>query len=278
MNQASTIENVLSGILKSGLGACRIGGSKADPPEGVLNPGRPRLMLTLDGCRNYLIENNGMPAEIALRRGETLFAGTSCWHKSINREINTVISLIGDPQYLLIGIKTDSPESFLHSTNLFQRHESVNHPIHHILRALDGITESRKDCTVPLNNLVSAAFHLALAELRKPDETNIGKALRTYREVSNYLAENFHHDINRESVAKEFNLHPSHLSRLFKEKAGENFSDHLTRLRLESALILLKGGKLSVKEIAAECGFGDANYFGKVFRKYYRRSPTNYQK
>lgn len=41
---------------------------------------------------------------------------------------------------------------------------------------------------------------------------------------------------------------------------------------------MLKNSKKSVQDIALECGFSDANYFSKVFKKKYNSSPSNIKK
>ena len=40
----------------------------------------------------------------------------------------------------------------------------------------------------------------------------------------------------------------------------------------------LKNGRLSIKEIAAECGFAEQNYFSKAFSKKYGCSPSEFRK
>ena len=47
--------------------------------------------------------------------------------------------------------------------------------------------------------------------------------------------------------------------------------------RLEIASELLINEKISVKEISYKCGFEDPNYFCKVFRKKYNKSPLEFK-
>ena len=44
------------------------------------------------------------------------------------------------------------------------------------------------------------------------------------------------------------------------------------------AAALLRGGTLTIGEIAARCGFNDSNYFAKKFRDLYGESPRSYRR
>jgi AraC-like DNA-binding protein len=47
--------------------------------------------------------------------------------------------------------------------------------------------------------------------------------------------------------------------------------------RLKLALSLLKNPNNKVKDIYFQCGFENRSYFNRVFKKYYGKSPTEYQ-
>ena len=45
--------------------------------------------------------------------------------------------------------------------------------------------------------------------------------------------------------------------------------------RLEKSIEMLKDNNKTIQDIAIECGFNDANYFSKAFKKRYLMSPTS---
>lgn len=53
--------------------------------------------------------------------------------------------------------------------------------------------------------------------------------------------------------------------------------EYLTQRRLEYALHLLLTSDLPVAQVAEACGFGDASYFGKRFRKQMGLTPSQYR-
>ena len=55
-----------------------------------------------------------------------------------------------------------------------------------------------------------------------------------------------------------------------------NFSDYLTKLRMEKAAELLSTGKYKVREVAEMTGYSDAFYFSKVLKKYLGVTPARF--
>jgi len=102
--------------------------------------------------------------------------------------------------------------------------------------------------------------------------------VHTISAVKNYIADHMHEDITLSSLAEKFHFSPQYLSKRFKEMYNSTVIHYVTQLRMEKAGSLLKHTELSVQEIAKTIGYEDDNYFGKVFRKYYGTSPTQYRK
>jgi len=92
-----------------------------------------------------------------------------------------------------------------------------------------------------------------------------------------FIEENIHRDLALEEVARQVNLSPCYFSRLFKKLTGENFVDHLTRIRLAEARTMLLNTALPVTEIARRVGYRDARYFGQVFKRQEGCTPTAFR-
>jgi two-component system response regulator YesN len=73
------------------------------------------------------------------------------------------------------------------------------------------------------------------------------------------------------------NLHPVYVSNLFKQEAGENFSNYVLRLRMERAVSLLKHKDLKISQIAQEVGYQKPQYFIKLFKSQYGRTPQEFK-
>lgn len=101
-------------------------------------------------------------------------------------------------------------------------------------------------------------------------ETAVAKAKK-------YIQENYSKDISLDDVSKEVSISPYYFSKLFKEEAGENFIEYLTRIRIEKAKEMLKKPELSIKEVGVMSGYGDPNYFSRIFKKQTDMTPREYR-
>ncbi len=74
-------------------------------------------------------------------------------------------------------------------------------------------------------------------------------------------------------------FHYDYLRKLFKKEMGVTPLEYMTRLRMkkaESLLTALGARDYTMAEIAGLCGYEDALYFSRVFKKAYGVSPTAY--
>ena len=92
-----------------------------------------------------------------------------------------------------------------------------------------------------------------------------------------YMEENYQRDISLDDVSREVDVSPYYFSKLFKEEAGENYIEYLTRLRMDHAKQLLKDRSLSIKEISLESGYADPNYFSRIFKKHTGMTPREWR-
>ena len=78
-------------------------------------------------------------------------------------------------------------------------------------------------------------------------------------------------------VAQVVNASTFYFCKKFKKVTGINFTDYVSRVRIERAKNLLLNPNLRVSEIAFEAGFQSLTHFNWVFRKVEGQSPTDYR-
>ena len=93
-----------------------------------------------------------------------------------------------------------------------------------------------------------------------------------------YINTHYNQPITLSMLCNEFYLSKVSLCKKFKEIMCCSIMEYVLRLRLNVAKSLLKETKKSIEEIADECGFSSANYFGLIFKKEVGLSPLNYKK
>jgi AraC-like DNA-binding protein len=90
---------------------------------------------------------------------------------------------------------------------------------------------------------------------------------------------NEHHsaDLCLGDVARAVNTSTFYFCKKFKQVTGLNFTDYLSRVRIEKAKQLLLNPQARVSEIAYEAGFQSLTHFNRVFKKVAGQSPTAYR-
>ncbi len=92
-----------------------------------------------------------------------------------------------------------------------------------------------------------------------------------------FIKSNQGEDISLGDVAKAVNTSTFYFCKMFKKATGLNFTDYLSRIRIEKAKNLLLNPNLRISEIAYEVGFQSLTHFNRVFRKLAGQSPTEYR-
>ena len=79
-------------------------------------------------------------------------------------------------------------------------------------------------------------------------------------------------------ICDSLHVSPSTLNRLFRKELGVSPGQFIHEKRKKEAQVLLLNTNLSVKELAARCGFTDPNTFNRFIRRNMGMSPISYRK
>ena len=166
------------------------------------------------------------------------------------------VQLVTELMKLLVETQTTAPETWTAGLSLFQYIER-SRTIEDLVSALRG-------------------FAVTVAKRTAEARTNstrmlVGKA-RAYIE-SHYMQE----QLSLEAVSAHVCVSSGYLSALFKKETGINFTDCLTRVRMEKAVDLLRTTDLKGYEVADRIGFSNPHYFSIAFKKHTGRSPSEFK-
>ncbi|WP_407189932.1 helix-turn-helix domain-containing protein [Bradyrhizobium centrosematis] len=100
---------------------------------------------------------------------------------------------------------------------------------------------------------------------------------RRLQRVLDYIEASLGDDVRLEDLAAQACLSPYHFSRLFREATGLSPHRYVTDRRVQAARHELARDRLSLVEIALECGFGSQANFTRVFRKAASLTPGQYR-
>ncbi|KOF57984.1 AraC family transcriptional regulator [Clostridium sp. DMHC 10] len=139
-----------------------------------------------------------------------------------------------------------------------------------------GFELSIKGCTFKLIALLLRNY---IARIYTPKELNskIIK-LKQFSEALNYIENSYTKQITLDELATLSHISTYHFCRLFKESTGQTVIEYINNLRIKKAKVLLKESNLNMTEIALSCGFNDANYFSRIFKKNTNMTPSEIRK
>lgn len=100
-------------------------------------------------------------------------------------------------------------------------------------------------------------------------EMNVGSHTGiVIEQARKYIDDNYQEDLSLNDVSRHCNVSIYYMSRLFKEKMGENYSTYLTRVRMEAAKEMIREYDYPLKTLSDKCGFRSVGYFCRVFKQY----------
>ncbi|MDF2936544.1 MAG: AraC family transcriptional regulator [Paenibacillaceae bacterium] len=91
------------------------------------------------------------------------------------------------------------------------------------------------------------------------------------------IEERYAQDLSLQLVAEQLGISPSYLSELIKQHWGETFIAYVTSYRIGKAKSLLLKTELTIADIAAEIGYGNATHLIRVFKKSEGLTPGEYR-
>lgn len=93
-----------------------------------------------------------------------------------------------------------------------------------------------------------------------------------------YVHHHFSEDITVDQIAQAGMVSRRECFRLFRERLRTTPLGYLRDHRLRRACELLQQNRLSMTDVASQCGLGSSSYFGQQFRAAYGLTPTQYRK
>jgi AraC-like DNA-binding protein len=107
---------------------------------------------------------------------------------------------------------------------------------------------------------------------------NLSKLDYRVKLALDHIKSHYLEEISINQVATIANAHPNWLGKQFKKEIRQDIRNYINQLRCEKAAELLAENKLNISQIGYKVGFNNSEYFNQVFRKHYRKSPSQYRK
>ncbi|AIQ42831.1 AraC family transcriptional regulator [Paenibacillus sp. FSL R7-0312] len=137
---------------------------------------------------------------------------------------------------------------------------------------------------LPMNHLALALLH-SFTQAFSPESNPQAGAMeevsgehRHFERAKLYIRDNLSSPLQMAQVARELDISPRHLSRIFQVRLGQTFVHYIQERRIQQAKDLLLHTDLPIKDIAERCGFESVHYFTRVFTKQLGVSPARFRR
>lgn len=247
------------------------------PPGFSYQVNFPRLELVFSGeYLNQVWDKELGCKEISVLPGQALYIPPNGWNKPQWTTDCSVLSLLFGKRQLgfsLVSKRREDPDFFdVQKHSIMAR---AGHVIEHILAALNVLTEDPGRS--PTDNHLLQALLTSARQLLAESAAERPRGADLFHGICIYIQENFHRPITRDSIAHRFNVSASHLSHLFREQGHMRLADYISWVRIDRAKFMLKKYRFRLEEVASRCGYGDVNYFCRVFKQKTGLTPSQYR-
>jgi AraC-like DNA-binding protein len=93
-----------------------------------------------------------------------------------------------------------------------------------------------------------------------------------------FIRKNYQRKINYQVLAESLRFHPNHIARCMISSLGITPIEYVNQVRLDHAKVLLVSKDWSIEKIAENCGYSQAAYFSRLFKREEGISPNEFRK
>jgi AraC-like DNA-binding protein/mannose-6-phosphate isomerase-like protein (cupin superfamily) len=140
-----------------------------------------------------------------------------------------------------------------------------------------ALAAGNSTATVLVRGLLMTSLALLqpiLAGTARPDRGRHPKVVQVQQYIGRSLAQPC---LNVQSAAQWLQCSPDYLSHLFHSETGVRLSAYINQCRIRHSRELLDSTTLNVSEVAWACGYRDAGYFARIFKRLTGQSPRAFR-
>ncbi len=121
-------------------------------------------------------------------------------------------------------------------------------------------------------------FLVACEQCAQTTRDSSGEGRRLLDEVRTRVVASLPQALDVNALATEHGMSRTHFTHFFRARTGFTPGHFATEVRIHQATRMLLDTRAPLKQIAEDCGFANANYFCKVFRRCQHMSPLSYRR
>lgn len=231
------------------------------------------LYYVISGERDYFIEDRFLKVS----DGDFLLIPPNTMHRTAGKGATRVLVHFTEP-FLLRYFTRETLEALVIKDKPFVFHpakedrEFFEKTVSRLLEEWDSFVRGQE------NHAAYVLFELLFRmNSTKNDYVEQRYSDQRISRIVQYINENYSRITSIDQVADTFYLSKFYLCRLFAKELGVSMISYLNMIRIRAACAMIEANKLTMTEIALQCGFNSSSYFCKVFKTEMGISPKTYR-
>ncbi len=226
------------------------------------------LIYTPQDCRSFIIEE---PTRfLFIRFSDVLFANCET-----NEERQRLLEWMKNLEYLFLN-HNNADNDLVKNQLDCDLVKSLMSTI--AIEAQNPQLYSRSNIQHSLQMLLNIFARNVLPEVTPPQTSAVQEPL--INKLVGYIRKHIHETdkLRVENLALVASLSQNYVGEWFKIQTGQSLQQYILQYRLHLVKIRLQYSDLTIFEIAHEFGFVDESHLSKLFKKYFKDSPTVFRK
>ena len=246
------------------------------------------LVVVMNGSASHIVNNDVYPVQ----KGDVFVVGRDVSHGFTDAAGFEICNIMFRPENAFSG-NDDLKETpgykslFIVKPNITAAHGYINrltlapedyHRVFELIRSIDSEYSSMREGRESMLRSCFTMLAVILSRLNDPSSEDAKKNIINVANTAAYIERHYTEKLTLEELAEMSHYSSRHFVRIFKETYNTTPQKYIAQLRLIYACTLLRETELSIEDTALQSGFGDGNYFSRIFRSNMGVSPKQYRK
>ncbi|MBQ8781581.1 MAG: AraC family transcriptional regulator [Oscillospiraceae bacterium] len=246
------------------------------------------LVVVMNGSASHIVNNEPYP----VRKGDVFVVGRDVSHGFTDASGLEICNIMFRPEnafsensdirsmpgFRSLFIITPGHAAIHGYINRLSLAPEDYHRVFELIRTITGEYESSRDGRESMLNSCFTMLAVTLSRLNDPSSDEAKRNIINVANTAAYIERHYTEKLSLEELAEMSHYSARHFVRIFKETYNTTPQKYITSLRLKHACALLRETELSIEDAALQSGFGDGNYFSRIFRSSMGVSPKQYRK
>ncbi|WNS78640.1 AraC family transcriptional regulator [Domibacillus sp. DTU_2020_1001157_1_SI_ALB_TIR_016] len=221
--------------------------------------------------------------------GDIVVINSNAIHSfSVNRGQNRKAVTLLIPNEFLKAIFPDSDQVEFDCISIGEQARQKKRQFDELRKNLNAIINAYREfeknslAYIKVTSLTYELVYLLLKHFKIKKKSNSRIEARKYTErlamITNFIQENYKHNLSLDILSSQFNLSPEYLSRFFMRYTGMTVLNYINAIRLEKSFPELMNTDHPIIQIALNHGFPNEKSYNRVFKAAYNITAYQYRK